>query len=109
LWNTQGIWARHIGDNVTFANVVRNGDLTLIELSTNNVDMNTGIDNLTQENFVIQGDTLIANFKELHSIRTYTIPQLVSLVTRTPWKTVDTETHMANGVLTHRLKAILTR
>jgi SAM-dependent methyltransferase len=109
LWNTQGFRLEQTKGNYTYGSITRDGELTLIDLTTNNLPMETGIDRVSEEHFVIQGNEVVANFKELHEIRTYTIPQLASLVHQSPWKNLDTETRQVDGLLTHHLKAILTR
>ena len=109
LWNTQGFRLEQTKGNYTYGSVTREGDLKLIVLSTNNLEINTGIDNLSDEYYVIQGERVIANFKELHQLRTYTIPQLVSLIRQSSWKNIDAEPRWKDGVLMYNLKVILTR
>jgi SAM-dependent methyltransferase len=62
------------------------GNLKLIRYNTIEFDIETGIATMPMHHLVTKNKEVVAEFTEVHKLRTYTIPHLKALIKQTPWK-----------------------
>jgi SAM-dependent methyltransferase len=62
------------------------GDLKLLRYNTIEFDIETGIATMPMHHLVTKNKEVIADFTEVHKLRTYTIPHLKALIKQTSWK-----------------------
>ncbi|MFX0207740.1 MAG: class I SAM-dependent DNA methyltransferase [Candidatus Hodarchaeota archaeon] len=81
FWHTLGI-----KPNTSHYNIAKEEKTQIIRVNTTQFDIMTGIATMPMKHFVFHDKILTDEFTETHQIRTYTIPQLKSLVQQSPWK-----------------------
>ncbi|MHA1989462.1 MAG: class I SAM-dependent DNA methyltransferase [Candidatus Hodarchaeales archaeon] len=92
LINSRGIlffefWNSHaIKPNLKSHLIREEGDLKLLRYNTIEFDVETGIATMPMHHLVTKNKEVIADFTEVHKLRTYTIPHLKALIKQTPWK-----------------------
>ena len=69
--------------------VAKDKDITINRFNRSYFDMKTGILKNPMNHLIIKDKQVISEFTETHKLRTYTIPQLTTLIAQTRWNLVD--------------------